>query len=232
MSEVKRGRKMEDQEEAKPVVRVAAISGSLRKRSNHRGLIRAAIQLCEDSIEGMQIEHIEIEQLPMLNTDLEDNGTYPPVVEAFRQKIKEADCVLFASPEYNFSLSAPLKNAVDWASRPPNVWADKPAAIISTGGNAGGERAHYHLRQVGVFLNLHFINKPLFCINAFQPPTKFDKDGNLINEEVKEKLKQVLLALHAFTLRLQAGMQLILFATSFHNHLQSKEKVSYNLSRN
>ncbi|KAF5446003.1 hypothetical protein F2P56_031669 [Juglans regia] len=112
MSEVKRGRKMEDQEEAKPVVRVAAISGSLRKRSNHRGLIRAAIQLCEDSIDGMQIEHIEIEQLPMLNTDLEDKGTYPPVVEAFRQKIKEADCVLFASPEYNFSLSGTILSLI------------------------------------------------------------------------------------------------------------------------
>lgn len=98
---------------------------------------------------------------------------------------------------------APLKNAIDWASRPPNAWADKPAAIISTGGSAGGERAQYHLRQVGVFLNIHFINKPLFCINAFGPPTKFDKDGNLVNEEVKERLKQVLLALHAFTLRLQ-----------------------------
>lgn len=71
-----------------------------------------AIQLCEDSIEGMQVEHIEIEQLPMLNTDLEHNGTYPPVVEAFRQKIKEADCVLFASPEYNFSLTGTILSLI------------------------------------------------------------------------------------------------------------------------
>ncbi|KAF5446001.1 hypothetical protein F2P56_031667 [Juglans regia] len=195
-----RGRK------AKPVaVKVAALSGSLRKRSYHRGLIRAAIQLCEESIKDMQIEYIEIEQLPMLNTDLEGHGTFPPAVEAFRQKIKEADCVLFASPEYNFSLAAPLKNAIDWGSRPPNAWADKAAAIISTGGNGGGERAQYHLRQVGVFLDLHFINKPLFCLNAFEPPAKFDKDGNLINAEAKEKLKKVLLALHSFTLRLRGG---------------------------
>lgn len=67
-----------------------------------------AIQLCEESIEGMQIENIEIEQLPMLNTDLEGQGTFPPAVEAFRQKIKEADSVLFASPEYNFSLTGTL----------------------------------------------------------------------------------------------------------------------------
>ncbi|XP_042956285.1 NADPH:quinone oxidoreductase-like, partial [Carya illinoinensis] len=167
------------------------------------GLV-VAIQLFEESIKGMQIEHIEIEQLPMLNTDLEGHGTFPPAVETFCQKIKEADCVMFASPEYNFSLAAPLKNAIDhWGSRPPNAWADKAAAIISTGGNGGGERAQYHLRQVGVFLDLHFINKPLFCLSAFEPPAKFDKDGNLINAEAKEKLKEVLLALHSFTLRLR-----------------------------
>ena len=102
-----------------------------------------------------------------------------------------------------FLFVAPLKNAIDWASRPPNAWANKAAAIISTGGGAGGERAQYHLRQVGVFLDLHFINKPLFTLNAFEPPAKFDKDGNLVSEETKEKLKEVLLALHEFTLRVQ-----------------------------
>ncbi|KAM2196162.1 hypothetical protein ACFX1R_030077 [Malus domestica] len=56
--------------------------------------------------------------------------------------------------------AAPLKNALDWASRPPNVWADKAAAIISASGGSGGSRSQYHLRQIGVFLDLHFINKP------------------------------------------------------------------------
>ncbi|KAL7204719.1 hypothetical protein ACSBR2_017764 [Camellia fascicularis] len=110
----------------------------------------------------------------MLNTDLEVNGTFPPVVDAFRQKIREADGVLFASPEYNYSVTAPLKNAIDWASRPPNVWADKAAAI------------------------------PEFFLNAFQAPPKFDSDGNLIDMATKEKLKEVLLSLQAFTLRLQS----------------------------
>jgi chromate reductase len=166
------------------------------------GLV-VAIQLSQESVKDIQIEYIDIEQLPMLNTDLEGPGTFPPVVEAFRQKIKEADSVLFASPEYNFSIAAPLKNAIDWASRPPNAWANKAAAIISTGGGGGGELAQYHLRQVGVFLDLHFINKPLFTLKAFEPPAKFDKDGNLVSEEAKEKLKEVLLALHEFTLRVQ-----------------------------
>lgn len=100
-------------------------------------------------------------------------------------------------------ISGPLKNAIDWASRSPNVWADKPAAIVSTGGGFGGGRSQYHLRQIGVFLDLHFINKPELCIFEFRPPQKFDSDGNLIDPESKERLKQLLLSLQAFTLRLQ-----------------------------
>ncbi|CAK9145439.1 unnamed protein product [Ilex paraguariensis] len=151
----------------------------------------------------MQIEYIDISPLPFVNTDLEVDGTYPPVVEAFRQKIAAADSILFASPEYNYSVSGPLKNAIDWASRPTNVWADKAAAIVSAGGGFGGGRSQYHLRQIGVYVDLHFINKPEFFLNAFQPPLKFDSDGNLTDAETKDKLKEVLLALQAFTLRLQ-----------------------------
>nr|KJB74936.1 hypothetical protein B456_012G018200 [Gossypium raimondii] len=143
---------------SKPVIKVAAISGSLRKASFNRGLIRTALELTKESIAGVQMEYIDISPLPMLDTDLEVDGKFPPAVEAFRQKILESDSILFASPEYNYSLTAPLKNALDWASRPPNVWADKAA---------------------------------------------FDSDGNLIDEDSKERMKQVLLSLQAFTLRLQ-----------------------------
>ncbi|XP_010922201.2 NADPH:quinone oxidoreductase [Elaeis guineensis] len=187
---------------AKPVIRVAAICGSVRKASFNRGLIRCAIELCNESIPGMEIEHVDIELLPFCNPDLEIDGKCPPLVEAFRQKILEADSILFASPEYNYSIPAPLKNAMDWASRPPNVWADKPAAVVSAAGGSGGSRAQYHLRQVGVFLDLHFINKPELFIKAFEPPMKFDSDGNLIDPEKKEQLKRVLLSLQAFTHRL------------------------------
>ncbi|CAL5381566.1 unnamed protein product [Camellia sinensis] len=219
---------------AKPVITVAALCGSLRKGSFNRGLLRSAIQICDESINGIKIEYIEIAPLPMLNTDLEVNGTFPPVVEAFRQKIREVDSVFFASPEYNYSVTvvlvtvvmdvvimvnttdnfeeeeivalnkAPLKNAIDWASRPPNVWADKAAAIVSAGGGFGGGRSQYHLRQIGVYIDLHFINKPEFFLNAFQAPSKFDSDGNLIDMATKERLKEVLLSLQAFTLRLQS----------------------------
>ena len=74
--------------------------------------------------------------------------------------------------------------------------------MVSAGGGSGGGRAQYHLRQVAVFLDLHFINKPEFTLNAFQGQ-KFDAEGNLIDEEAKEKLKKVLLSLQAFTLRLK-----------------------------
>ncbi|KAB2594869.1 NADPH:quinone oxidoreductase [Pyrus ussuriensis x Pyrus communis] len=194
---------MEASVAAKSLIRVAAISGSLRKASYNRGLIRSAIEISEATVEGVQIEYVDISTLPLLNTDLEGDGTFPPAVEAFRQKILEADSILFASPEYNYSIAAPLKNAIDWASRPPNVWADKAAAIVSAGGGFGGGRSQYHLRQVGVFLDLHFINKPEFFLNAFQPPAKFDGDGNLIDEQSKQRLKEVLLALQSMTLRLQ-----------------------------
>ncbi|KAI4384623.1 hypothetical protein MLD38_002746 [Melastoma candidum] len=139
----------------------------------------------------------------MINTDLEVGGGFSPPVEEFRAKISQADCILFASPEYNYSVTPPLKNAIDWASRAPNVWADKAAAIVSAGGGFGGGRAQYHLRQIGVYLDLHFINKPEFFLNAFQQPAKFDGEGNLIDPAVRERLKEVLLALQKFTLRLQ-----------------------------
>ncbi|KAH6814835.1 NADPH:quinone oxidoreductase [Perilla frutescens var. frutescens] len=187
---------------ASPVIKVAALCGSLRKGSYNRGLLRAAIDISK-TLKGVEIEYVDISELPFVNTDLEVNGTYPPVVEAFRQKILAADSVLFASPEYNYSVTGPLKNAIDWASRPPNAWADKAAAIVSTGGGFGGGRSQYHLRQIGVYLDLHFINKPEFFLNAFQPPAKFDSDGNLLDDSAKQQLKAILLSLYAFTLRLQ-----------------------------
>ncbi|CAM8897658.1 unnamed protein product [Rhodiola kirilowii] len=188
------------------VVKIVGLCGSLREASFNRGLLNAAIKLSqESSIPGLQIEFVEIGSLPFINTDLEVDGKYPPAVEAFRQKILEADGFLFASPEYNYSVSPVLKNAIDWASRPPNVWATKSAAVISAGGSFGGGRAQYHLRQIGVFLDLHFINKPEIYLNAFQPPAKFDKDGSLIDEKAKESLKAVLQALNLLTLQLKGS---------------------------
>ncbi|XP_042481640.1 NAD(P)H:quinone oxidoreductase-like [Macadamia integrifolia] len=189
------------------VLKVAALCGSLRKGSYHLGLVRAAQQICQDSIKGMEIDLLEIGHLPFINSDLEVNGACPPVVEDFRQKILAANSILFASPEYNYSITPPLKNAVDWGSRPANVWAGKAAAIISTGGGFGGGRSHYHLRQVGVYVDLHFINKPEFFVPAFNPPPKFDSEGDLIDPMSKEILQQMLVSLQGFTLKLSGKAQ-------------------------
>ncbi|KAF7021316.1 hypothetical protein CFC21_034290 [Triticum aestivum] len=190
---------------AKPTLRVAAFCGSLRKDSWHRGLIRAAEELCEESIPGLRIDHVDISGLPMANPDLETDGGegFPPAVEALRDRVRAADCFLFASPEYNYSVTASLKNALDWASRGNNCWADRAAAIVCAGGDFGGARASLHLRQVGIFLDLHFINKPELHIRAFAEPPKFDGEGNLIDAVTRERLKKVLLSLQAFALRLQ-----------------------------
>ena len=102
-----------------------------------------------------------------------------------------------------FVPSALLKNALDWASRAPNAWGDKAAAIVSVEGS--GKCGQYHLRQIGVFLDLHFINKPEFFLNGVEPPSKFDNNGDLIDEAVRLKLKQLLLSLHAFATRLIKG---------------------------
>uniref|UniRef100_A0A8R7U2C5 NAD(P)H dehydrogenase (quinone) n=1 Tax=Triticum urartu TaxID=4572 RepID=A0A8R7U2C5_TRIUA len=134
---------------AKPILRVVAISGSLRSNSWHVGLIRAAEELCEESIPGLRIDYIDISGLPMANPDLETDGGdgFPPAVEAFRNRISAADCFLFASPECNYSVTGSLKNALDWASRGTHkCWADKAAAIVCAGGDVdfGGGRASLH----------------------------------------------------------------------------------------
>ncbi|KAL5227507.1 hypothetical protein ABZP36_015772 [Zizania latifolia] len=190
--------------EGKAALTVVAISGSLRRGSANTGLIRAAKEICEESIPGLHINHVDISDLPLLNTDLEIDGGFPPAVEAFRAKVRAADCFLFASPEYNYSISGPLKNALDWGSRPSNCWGDRAAAILSASGGSGGSRMQYHVRQVGVFLDIHFINKPEVFIKAYQPPSKFDSNGNLIDPEIKEQLRETLLSLQALSLRLQS----------------------------
>ncbi|KAK9682789.1 hypothetical protein RND81_10G096300 [Saponaria officinalis] len=188
--------------ENKSVIKVVGLCGSLRMASNNRGLLRAAMKMCiEKKVEGIEIEEVDISSLPMLNTDLEVNGTFPPVVESFRQQILAAHAIFFASPEYNYSITPLLKNAIDWGSRPPNVWKDKSAAIVSTQG--GGRSWQYHLRQIGVFLDIHFINKPEFFINGVhEKPSKFDAHGDLIDVIATQRLQDVLISLRDFTLRL------------------------------
>ncbi|KAL0287286.1 UNVERIFIED_CONTAM: NADPH:quinone oxidoreductase [Sesamum angustifolium] len=136
-------------------IRVAGIPGSLSVKSDTQGLIRAATQL---RIDGLVVDPIDITKLPMINVD--DDHVLPPEVVAFMKQVYVADAILFAAPEYNNSVTPITKNAIDWLSMMPQTLAGKTAAIISTEWDLGGARVQYHLRQIGVRLDLHFINKP------------------------------------------------------------------------
>src|SRR5207244_4842488 len=131
-------------------LKVLGICGSLRKGS----LNMAALRACNDLLpQGMTLHITSIADLPMFNQDLLDAGM-PEPVKRLRGEIAAADGLLFACPEYNFSLTAPLKNAIDWASRPPNqAFQEKPAAMFSCSqGPLGGARVQYELRRILVQL--------------------------------------------------------------------------------
>jgi len=182
-------------------MKVIGISGSLRKGSFNSAALRAAQELAP---EGMTIERAEIGDLPLYDDDVRAAGL-PAPVERLRAQLAAADAILFVTPEYNFSIPGVLKNAIDWASRPPNQpFDDKPVAIMgASGGVIGTARAQYHLRQMLVFLNAHPINKPEVMIG--QAATKFDAEGRLTDEPTREFVRQLLVSLAAWTRRLQAG---------------------------
>jgi chromate reductase len=169
-------------------VKILGISGSLRKGSYNLSALRAAQQLAPPNVE---IEIFDLHGIPPFSEDDEKNP--PQRVTEFKRKIREADAILFVTPEYNYSIPGVLKNAIDWASRPygDNAWSGKPVALMGASiGNLGSARAQYHLRQVFVFLNVHALNQPEIMIaNASQ---KFDADGNLTDEKTKEMITRLL----------------------------------------
>jgi chromate reductase len=176
-------------------IRVLGMCGSLRKGSYNMAALRAAIELQPPT---MTIEVADISQFPLYNEDVRAQG-FPPPVETLRQQIKAADALLFVCPEYNYSMSGVLKNAIDWASRPPDQpFAGKPAAIMgAAAGMAGGARAQGDLRRSCVFLDIHPINKPEVLIGQAQ--TKFDASGRLIDEAARGFIRDMLIALEAWT---------------------------------
>jgi chromate reductase len=183
------------------VVKVLAISGSLRKASLNTAALRAAAELAP---EGMQVTLYEgLRDIPPYDDDIRTGQGYPPAVDAFRAAVKAADALLIASPEYNYSITGVLKNAIDWASRPPEQPFDgKPIAIMgATGGLLGTARAQYDLRKIFVFLNGHVLNKPEVMIG--QAATRFDAEGRLTDETTRGLIAQQLVALRDWTLRLR-----------------------------
>jgi len=170
---------------------VLGISGSLRKGSYNTQLLYEAARLMP---EGMAFERFDLSGIPLYNDDVRVEG-YPTIVRDFREKIEAADALLIATPEYNGSLSGVLKNALDWASRPPSPPADgKPVAILgATTGHYGTSKAQLHLRAVCSSLNMHPVNRPKVLISRAQDA--FNAKGRLIDDAACHYLSDLMQAL-------------------------------------
>jgi len=184
----------------KPVT-IIGFAGSLRKNSYNKALLRAAMELLP---KDAQLEIFDLEGIPPFNQDLVTK--MPPKVKEFKLKIKAADAILIATPEYNYSVPGVLKNAIDWASRPfeDNSLDGKPVAIMSAStGMFGGVRAQYHLRQVFVSLNMHCVKRPeVFVAFANQ---KIDDKDKVKDEPTREKIRELVESLVAWTRRLKVS---------------------------
>ena len=165
--------------------KIAVVVGSLRKESYN---LKTAKALMAMAPENLSLELLDIAGLPMFNEDLE--ATPPQEWVDLREKIQEADGILFLTPEYNRSVPGVLKNAIDVGSRPygQNSWDGKPAAIVSVSvGNISGFGANHHLRQSLTFVNVPTMAQPEAYIGGAS--ALFDTDGNLNNESTEKFLK-------------------------------------------
>jgi chromate reductase len=174
------------------MLRILGIAGSLRKDSYNKAALRAAVSLAPKNV---QLEiYNSLADIPPFNSDYENNP--PDSVKKLKKMVRDANAILFVTPEYNYSVPGVLKNAIDWVSRPfdDNSWEGKAVAIMgAANGAVGSARAQYHLRQIFVFLNMFTLNRPEVMISFAKQ--KFDAEGNLIDDETKEKIRQLLLAL-------------------------------------
>lgn len=180
-------------------VRILGICGSLRQGSYNRLLLRAAGELLPP---GATLEIAELRDIPAYDQDLESHP--PAAVVALKARVRSADAILIATPEYNYGVPGTLKNAIDWVSRPygDNSWNDKPVAAISASiGLLGGARAVYQLRQSFVFLNMHPINLPEVFVTF--APKKFDAEGHLTDADGRQILGRLLSTLVEWTHRIR-----------------------------
>ncbi len=177
------------------------ISGSLRRQSLNTAALRACTQLLPP---GVTMALADISAIPLYDEEIREQGL-PAAVQTFREQILKADAILIATPEYNYSIPGVLKNAIDWASRPPSQpFEGKPIALISASpGGFGGARAQYHLRQVFIYLNGLMLNRPEAMISAAH--TKFDAQGNLTDSAAADQLKALLAALADWARLVAAG---------------------------
>jgi len=167
---------------------ILGIVGSLRKGSYNRFALNAALELLPNDAE---LNLIDLHGIPVFNQD--EEMAPPAAVLEFKQKILAADAILFATPEYNYSLPGGLKNAIDWASRPygQSAWQGKTAAVMGVSiGNFGTSRAQYDLRKILVTLDMPVVVQPEVMIgNAAE---RFDQNGRLIDERSRQLIRKLL----------------------------------------
>ena len=177
---------------------IVVLVGSLRKDSLNRKTAHALAGLAPESI---RLEQVEIGQLPMYNPDLDDPA--PAEWTAFRERVMKADGVLFVTPEYNRSVPAALKNAIDVGSRPygQSAWQGKPGGVVTVSpGAIGGFGANHHLRQMLTFLDVHPLQQPeAYLGNAGK---WFVDDGKLQDESARKFLQTFINAYAAWVQRL------------------------------
>ena len=182
-------------------IHIVAFSGSLRQASFNTAAIKAAMKIAGEQFE---IELADISDFPLYNQEL-DGENAPKKVVQLAQKVLAADAIIFSTPEYNYSIPGVLKNAIDWLSRQsPQPFAGKPAAIMSSSmGFLGGVRAQYHLRQIMIYLDVHFINKPEVMIASAHE--KFNAEGQLTDDMTRDFIGQMITALHTLSHQLSTS---------------------------
>jgi chromate reductase, NAD(P)H dehydrogenase (quinone) len=178
-------------------IHVLGIAGSLRQGSYNKAALRAAQELMPA---GMTIQTFDLGPIQPYNEDVKQQG-FPPPEHELRERIRAADALLIVTPEYNRSIPGVLKNAIDWASRPPDQpFDEKPTAVFGVSpGMIGTAVAQYHLRQCLGVLNALVMNQPGVMIG--QAAQKFDDQGRLTDEPTRKIIGKLLVALAEWTRR-------------------------------
>ena len=174
--------------------KIAVLVGSLRKDSYTRRVAHSLIELAPT---GLELTIVELRDLPLYNED-DETATPPPAFTAFRDAIRQADGILFCTPEYNRSVPGALKNAIDVGSRPYGkaAFADKPCAIVSVSpGALGGFGANHHLRQMLPFLNMPTMPAPEAYVGSVAGKYEGDK---LIDESSRAFFQKFMAAVDAW----------------------------------
>jgi chromate reductase len=183
---------------SRPVIKLLGISGSLRARCYNSGALSVVGSVLP---EDMEFEVGSLTDLPFYNADVEQRG-FPAEVESFRNKVAAADALIFALPEYNFSVPGVLKNALEWLSRPPNSpTSGKPCAMFGASVSPlGTARGQFHFRHICVSLNMIPVNAP--HVDITNSKTKFDEQGRLTDQASIDLIRQLVGELRNLTIRL------------------------------